>query len=506
MRVVVDSTIRFRAGDVPPALRAALRRDLTWPNPARQKLERLGKWAGHLPETITVVEESPSGVVRLPRGALDVLTSAAATAAVPLEITDRRVAFPKVAFLRKREPRAHQARAVTAMQSATQGSVTMPCGGGKTGTALFAIDALGQPALALVHTRDLLEQWLDASRDFLGYTPGQLSGGRGSKVARARADRALLVVATVQTLTKMGEKDPVALERFLARWGALIVDEAHHTPAATFSGIVQGCPARYRFGLTATPDREDGLTPLMDAVLGPRLFEVGYAELVAAGFLHRPDVQVVETDFRYRWSEEQETLEPPERRDYHSCIAALVEDRARNDLVADLAAREARAGHTVLVLSGRVEHCQVLAGLIAAHGVQALALVGETPARERSTILQLFRSGRLPVVCASSLADEGLDVPRLDRVILAFPSRAIGRTTQRLGRIMRPCPEAGKTDAVLYDLVDRSVEKEVQDGERVVAPLLFQYHARRRAYRRLLAETGAVTTTHTRRAADGATR
>jgi len=55
---------------------------------------------------------------------------------------------------------------------------------------------------------------------------------------------------------------------------------------------------------------------------------------------------------------------------------------------------------------------------------------------ERKEILERFRGGELPVVVASTLADEGLDVPRMDRVILAFPSRARGRTAQRLGRLM----------------------------------------------------------------------
>ena len=76
------------------------------------------------------------------------------------------------------------------------------------------------------------------------------------------------------------------------------------------------------------------------------------------------------------------------------------------------------------------------------------------------------------MVVASTLADEGLDVPRMDRVILAFPGRTKGRTAQRLGRLMRPHPD--KRGAVLFDIVDAAV-----------APLLRQFRERNRLYKRL---------------------
>ena len=76
------------------------------------------------------------------------------------------------------------------------------------------------------------------------------------------------------------------------------------------------------------------------------------------------------------------------------------------------------------------------------------------------------------MVCATSLADEGLDVSRLERLVLATPARAEGRTIQRLGRLMRPHP--GKRTPVLYDLVDN-------------IPLARrQFAARKRAYRKVL--------------------
>jgi superfamily II DNA or RNA helicase len=73
----------------------------------------------------------------------------------------------------------------------------------------------------------------------------------------------------------------------------------------------------------------------------------------------------------------------------------------------------------------------------------------------RTELLNAARAGSVPVLVATTLADEGLDLPALSRVFLTYPGRARGRTLQRLGRLMRSHPD--KVDAVLFDFVDRKV-------------------------------------------------
>ena len=103
---------------------------------------------------------------------------------------------------------------------------------------------------------------------------------------------------------------------------------------------------------------------------------------------------------------------------------------------------------------------------LTAEGVSAAVLTGEVKRAVRKELLDRARAGELAVIVATSLADEGLDLPRLSRVFLAYPGRARGRTVQRLGRLMRP--HAEKTDAALFDFVDRKV------------PLLRRHHLERR--------------------------
>ena len=237
----------------------------------------------------------------------------------------------------------------------------------------------------------------------------------------------------------------------------ILVHNCHHTPASTFRELVDRCPAKYRFGLTATPEREDGLSALLELFLGPPVAEVTHEELVAAGVLKLPEIRTVETSFAFPYASAE---------DYARMLDTLVRDDARNTLVADLVTTEASNGKLCLVLSGRVDHCETLCGMLRARGVQAELLTGSVKKDRRTELLAAARAGQVPVLVATTLADEGLDLPRLSRVFLAYPGRARGRTVQRLGRLMRP--HAEKTDAALFDFVDRKV------------PLLRRHHLERR--------------------------
>lgn len=446
MRARVDSALTLDSRDVPPKVLERLRRTLSFPNPAHLNRLRLGLGPGGEPETLCFVEEL-EGKVRLPRGAIHVLRRAAAQEGLIVACEDARVLPEVVLEVTKELPlRDYQAAAVEKLARVTQGTVVIPCGGGKTRVGMGAIARLRTPTLVLVHTLDLAEQWLGELREKLGLEAGLVGDGEERPGP--------VTVAVIQALARW---EPSRLDAFLGGFGLVILDEAHHVAASTFSSVVDRCPARYRLGLTATPEREDGLTALVELFLGAPLVTVTHEELVAAGVLTVPDIRTVETSFTYAYTAAE---------DYAPMLAAVVADEARNRLITDSVIAEARAGHVCLVLSGRVEHCQRLADAVAAEGVAVAVLTGEVKRERRKEVLDEARAGRLSVVVATSLADEGLDLPRLSRVFLAYPSRARGRTVQRLGRLMRPHPD--KRDAVLFDFVDRKV------------PILRRHHIERR--------------------------
>lgn len=451
MRVRVDACLRIDRAEIPAKLIERLRRALSFPNPAYLDRVRLGLHPGGEPEELCLLEEVRDQV-RLPRGAIYVLRSEAAREGTAIECVDQR-RLPEVRLPDLPPPalRDYQAAAIERLFKVTQGTVVIPCGGGKTRVGVGALARLRTPTLVLVHTLDLAEQWRGELQRLLGVDAGVVGDGQEAP--------APVTVAVIQALTRW--QSP-RLATFLEGFGLLILDEAHHVAATSFREIVGQCPARYRLGLTATPEREDGLTPLLDLHFGPPVAQVTHEELVAAGMLVVPEIRAVPTAFTFDYTGAD---------DYAPMLAALAADDERNELVLGTVAAEAGAGHTCLVLSGRVDHCELLVDRLKQAGVSAALLAGPVAKDRRRAVLEDARAGRLAVVVATSLADEGLDLPRLSRVFLAYPGRARGRTVQRLGRLMRPHP--GKTDAVLFDFVDRRI------------PILRRHHLERR---RLYAE------------------
>jgi len=435
MRARVDAGITLARADVSPKLEERLRRALSFPNPEYLDRLRLGLSTRGVPERLCFVEES-GAELRLPRGAIHALRRLAALESVIVHCDDRRV-LPAdgLAGLSVPSLRTYQDRALSALVNVTQGTAVIPCGGGKTRLGVAAIARLRSPALILVHTLDLAEQWRGQLRDLLGIEAGLIGDGEEAI--------APVTIALVQALARW---ERTRLDALLGRFGLVIVDEAHHCPSTTFRAVVDRAPARYRFGLTATPDREDGLTPLLDLFLGPSVTTVTHEELVAAGVLKLPEVRTIETGFAFAYESAA---------DYARMLDALVRDDERNALIAGHVVAEARAGHLGLVLSGRVDHCETLCTLIRQRGVKAELLTGSVKKERRTALLAGARAGKVPILVATTLADEGLDLPALSRVFLAYPGRARGRTLQRLGRLMRTHPD--KHDAVLFDFVDRKV-------------------------------------------------
>jgi superfamily II DNA or RNA helicase len=453
----VDSLIRVPEAALPAKALARLHRALSFPNPAFDKLARLGKWTGANSEELCLLERDAQGNYTLPRGAVAQLREAIAAAGESLSFTDRRTRHQRAPFTFAWQLRDYQEEAVRALVRATQGTALLPCGAGKTVIGTAAIARCGQPSLVVVHTHDLLAQWAATLKDALGREAGVIADGSCAP--------GLVTVATVQSLAAL---NPDARRELLARFGTLVLDECHHAPASTFRDVIAACPAFFRFGLTATPQREDGLTPMLDFTFGPSAFAIDHARLVDAGHLVVPEIVSVRTGIA------------PDAGDHGELIAALVRDETRNRRVVDLVMEATNAGHATLVLTARVEHAEHLAAALGEYGVPVAALTGSTPKAHRAAILEAFRAGELRALCATSLADEGLDVASLSRLVLATPARAEGRTIQRLGRLMRPHP--GKGTPVLYDLVDEH-------------PLARRQHAARlRAYRKVLGESATTST------------
>ncbi len=344
------------------------------------------------------------------------------------------------------DPRDYQTLCVAKASARHHGMIVAPCGSGKTDMALMLIAACSMRTLVLVHTKELMKQWVERVAARTNVTAVTFGGGKKT----ALFGNEPIIVATVQSLRRC----PAVMQLMAETRDLVFTDECHHAPAATFTELLAVLPCRRRYGVTATPERADGLSELMNWWIGPILAEVGRDQLEADGHVMRPDLYLYTTLFR-------SSYDPDEPGDYSRLMASLVEDEERFRAITNRIILSAQydEGRIHLVLSGSVAYGEKIARQVASMGVPTALLHGELGKKEREAEFARARERGIRVVVATTLADEGLDMPELTDVWLVTPSRSATKTEQRVGRVCRPA--TGKPTPRIHDFVDVGVERDV---------------------------------------------
>ena len=318
----------------------------------------------------------------------------------------------------------HQNAALAAAIDAGHGVLSLPCGFGKTTVSLAIACKLGYRTMIIVHKEFLANQWEERIKQFC---PGATIGRVQQNKKEVEND---FVIAMLQSLSlkeySFGDFDSI---------GTVIVDEAHHICAKVFSqSLFKMCP-KHIFGLSATPNRKDGLTKVLHWFMGPTFFAVERE--------NQQDVEVFPIEFecsRFR--------DPPPctrfgKLSLSTMITELTENRERNEMLVNLIKRITRGTRQLLVLSDRRQHCMMLQQCFPK--TSGLYLGGMKEA-------DLTESSKKKIIFATfSQAHEGLDIPTLDTVILATPKSDI---VQSIGRIMRET-KGKKNNPNIYDIFDQ---------------------------------------------------
>lgn len=429
----------LRLTGLPPELKQALVEKLEFPNPKWLENERMGRWNRGIPRVLKFYDKVGADGLWIPRGCLRQVVLMCRRMGLDYQLDDRRRSLPPVDFKFRGELRAFQEAAVEQMLARDFGTLSAPTGSGKTVMALYMVARRRQPALVIVHTRDLAAQWVERIEAFLGIPSaecGMIAGGRikiGSRVT----------VALVQSLYKCAEE----VSRHI---GFLVADECHRCPSRIFTEAVVNFDARFMLGLSATPWRRDNLSRLIFWHLGDVHHEVDKAGLVAAGEVLPAEVIIRATHFR--------PFHDPVN-EYSKMLSELTGDTERNLLIAQDVADEVREHPGIaLVLSDRRAHCENLQALLRYRfKVDSELMTGEMPLPERQAVVERMNAGQVRVVVATGqLIGEGFDCRNLTTLFLATPVRFSGRVLQYLGRVLRPAP--GKQKARVFDYVDVEVE------------------------------------------------
>lgn len=440
MRVVVGNQLRIE--NPSKQLLTWCKKQLILPNPEYAKKVRMHFWVGNTPEKLYLFQWDGDTLV-LPYGCLK---------SVIEQISDRDVirldmVTPTPVWYGANIPLYdYQKEAVSKMLEAQFGMLQAPPGCGKTQIGIAIATTLSRRTLWLCHTKDLITQSKDRAEQYMSSSlTGTIVEG---KVQIGKA----ITFATVQTMCNLD------LPLYRNTWDTIIVDEAHRvsgspTSVTMYSKVLNSLAARHKYGLTATPDRADGLIKATFALLGDVVHTIP-REVVADKI-----VKVAVNPRSTGVGLNRAFLDTDGTVIEAKLINFLTENTDRNKLIiSDLIDN---CGHYNLILSDRVNHLRYLIeNLPPKLRSQAVMVDGGMTSKkakvQREQAIEDMRQGKKRYLFATyALAREGLDIPRLDRLYLTTPHQHSGVIVQSIGRIARTFE--GKGEPIAYDYVDDGI-------------------------------------------------
>ncbi len=470
VRATLGARLTIRDEDLTPEVSAALRHLATIHNPAFYEAQRARRSTWKIPRFVQGFDVAIGGDLILPRGlrhrAADLIAGAGST----LVCDDERTQGEELDASFRGILDGRQTAAVDAMLAHEDGILHAPTGSGKTVMACAIIAERAVSTLVLINKTALASQWREQVSDLLGIKTGQLGGGRMK--TRGQIDIMLL-----QTLAR---KTPEEVRELTKGYAQVVVDECHHLAASSYEIVVSQIGAAWWLGLTATPERKDGLEQVTNWQLGPIRHTIrdtlpSEADLVTPYDGPRRVLHLHQTAYR-----------TPHGFDMTASGAMallggmLAEDPERNRQIAADIATALDDGRKCLVLSRRRDHLTELAGLLPE--VDAMIMRGGIGATElamiRARIAGTSANDPLLVMTTVPYGGEGFDAPVIDTVFLVGPIAFPGLVVQAVGRALRR--HGDKTEVVVHDYVDVGV------------PVLnAQYSKRRAAYRQMGFTRGA---------------
>jgi superfamily II DNA or RNA helicase len=432
MKILISNNIEVF--DPPAELVKHLRDKCSQVNPFYTSALRGGRTAYGIPRMLSVYKKNKNSIV-VPRGCMEDLYPYLGK----VEIEDRRVLWPPKPVpteIKFEGPRAFQEPAVADLLQHDEGMLKAPAGSGKTVMALEIAARVGQPTLWITHLDRLYKQVIERVKKFIPDQAENIGLIRESHIEISD----FLTVGMVDSMRNM---DLEWLNQF---FGCVMLDEAHHVPAVTFQSVIRHFAAHHIYGLTATDYRNDGLDPIMFAILGSVKSNVHYDDLVEAGAIMRPTVKIINTDYSL-------AIPIKVRNIYQYLLKYMVDDTKRNELISNVASREAKKGEVVLVVSNRRKHCRTLHKMISDSWEKTGLAIGDVKRKDVDAAIEAMETGDLTVlVCTYEMLGEGFDLDKMSRLLFATPFRARSRAEQGIGRIQRIAE--GKKDAIVYEFYD----------------------------------------------------
>ncbi|WP_163411232.1 DEAD/DEAH box helicase [Flavobacterium ajazii] len=377
-----------------------------------------------------LVEETESEII-IPRGFIRKLLRFCKNQNFEFDFKDSRKRKEEIPFSFNATLRNHQDKVIETSSKKDFGVIVAPPNSGKTIMGLKIIAEKKQPALIIVHRKQLLQQWQERIQAFLGISKNEIG-----IIAQGKAKIGKhITIATIQSLPKQ-------IEQIHNQFGTILIDECHHIPAEIFRNTIEKLETFYLYGLTATPFRKYNDDKLIFAFIGEIISEITTSDI--ENFKHA-QIIVKNTDLDIPFNSKTDSFE--------TLSKILVHDSERNKLIINDIKIELSKGKRIAVITERKEHIDSLY-LFLKQSYEVVTLSGEDSESNRKSKWQNLRQGNFQIlITTGQYFGEGSDLSNINSLFLVYPFSFKGKLVQYIGRVQR-----SEINPTIYDYRDIKID------------------------------------------------
>ena len=434
LAIILNNEIQISRTALPAVLISFLKEELNFANSEYQVKKNINKNTFGIKRYFKLLNETSESII-IPRGFIGRLLRFCKEQQIDYVIEDKRKKTESIRFTGSIQLREYQLPAQQAATKKDFGIIVAPPGSGKTVLSLAIIKDKQQPALILVHRKQLADQWIERIESFLGIPKkdiGRIGQGK-NKLGKH------ITVAMIQSMKKALESS--GQSELCNAFGTIIIDECHHVPADTYLRIISRLNSYYMYGLTATPFRKYNDGNLIFIHLGEIIYEIKAPEVQ-----NQIGTQIIikDTDLFVPFNTKTDNFE--------TLFKILVHDSERNQLILNDVISQLNTGKKAVIITERKEHIISLNQYLKQQ-YDTITLSGEDSDLNKKSKWAAIKKGDFQaLITTGQYFGEGTDIQNIECLFLVYPFAFEGKLIQYIGRVQR-----SEIAPVIYDYRDHKI-------------------------------------------------
>lgn len=472
IKIIKANQIYIEKTNIKPRLQNKIRRLAAFNNPEFYKKRAMG-FSTYGISSIVSCSYDTDKYICIPRGCEDNLLERLDDSKIPYFIDDERQHGNSISVDFVGDLYQNQQDAVNCMLQKDIGVLCAATSFGKTAVGINLIAQRKVNTLILVHNTEIMKNWIDELNKFLMIneelptykTPSGKLRKRKSLIGRLQSSHnSLTGIIDVAMISSLGQKGDI--NQIVKDYGMVIMDECHHVGAQTMEEVLNEVNAKYVYGLSATPKREDGMQKKIFFQFGPIRYK-----------FTSKDRLVQQNVNHYVYPRFTSFIHPNANNlTFNKAASEIIEDKRRNDWIIEDVKKCIKEGRSPIVITKSKKHASYLYEHLKNVSDHIFLLQGSRGNKEkgltREQMKLVKREESVIIVATGQYIGEGFNYPRLDTLMLTMPISYEVSVEQYLGRLHRDYE--GKEEVIIYDYVDTHI--------RVLEKM---YHKRLKTYKKI---------------------